>query len=260
MSIPIDERRRTSFDARAVQYDAVRPTYPETLIDDLVALSAIPPGGLVLDVGAGTGKATLPLARRGYEVIAIEPSANMAAVLRANLDGARVTMEQTTFEHYQPVRAIDVLLSAQAFHWVDPRVRYAKAAAVLRPGGAIALLRNDMADLDPDLHAELDRAYAEHLPQSRHRDAAAVRAEITAEIDASGRFGPVEVRTAAWTATYSTADYIRLLETYSDHATLESSRKARLHEAIAAAIDRRGGAITIPNIAALHLARVVRRP
>jgi SAM-dependent methyltransferase len=256
MSTPIDERRRTSFDARALQYDAVRPSYPETLFDELVALGDIPPGGLILDVGAGTGKATLPLARRGYQVIAIEPGANMAAVLRENVDGERVTIEQTTFEMYEPDRPVDVVVSAQAFHWVDPRVRYRKAAAVLRAGGAIALLRNDVADLDPDLLAELDRAYAAHLPRSRHRDAAGVRAEITAEIDASGCFGPVEVRTAAWTATCSTADYIRLLETYSDHATLESSRKARLHQAIAAAIDRRGGVITIPNVAALHLARV----
>ena len=183
----------------------------------------------------------------------------MAAVLRANADGTPVTILETTFETYQPDRPADLVVSAQAFHWVDPRLRYSKAASVLRPGGALALLRNDKADLDPDLHAELDRAYAEHLPQSRHRDASHVHAEITAEIDASACFGPVEVRTAPWTESYSTADYLRLLETYSDHAILDPSHKTPLHAAIAAAIDRRGGTITIPFVAALHLARVTPR-
>ncbi len=254
---PIDERRRTSFDARALQYDAVRPSYPDSLVDALVALSGIGEGGRVLEVGAGTGKATLLLARRGYEVIAIEPGANMAAVLRRNADGYRVVIEQTTFEAYAGAGPVDVVMSAQAFHWVAPRVRYAKAASLLRPGGALALLRNDKTELDPDLRAELDRAYAEHFPESKPFDASRdVLGEITAEIDQSGYFGAVEVRTCPWSAEYTSAEYVHLLETYSDHAVLDPPRSSRLYRDIAAAIDRRGGRIAIPHVAALHLARV----
>jgi trans-aconitate methyltransferase len=252
---PIDQRRRASFDSMAQKYDAVRPPYPEALFDDLIALVGIRDGGVVLEVGAGTGKATLPLARRGLEVIAIEPSANMAAVLRARTAGHRIEIAQTTFEAYQPTRPVDLVVSAQAFHWVEPSVRYTKAAELLGSRGALALLRNDKAELDPALRADLDRAYTAHLADGPGpRTARHERAQIAAEIEASGRFGPIEVRTYAWSATYSTADYIRLLETYSDHAVLEPSRSRPLYEAIAAAIDRRGGTITIPYLAALHLA------
>ncbi|HKE20052.1 MAG TPA: methyltransferase domain-containing protein [Kofleriaceae bacterium] len=253
----IDERRRVSFDSTADRYDAARPSYPEALFDDLIALARIRADAVVLEVGAGTGKATLPLARRGIEVIAIEPSANMAAVLRAKVDGLRVAIAGTTFEAYRADRAADVVLSAQAFHWVDPSVRYVKAADVLAPGGALALLRNDKGELDPGLASDLAGAYAEHFadgpgPHSARHE----RSQIAAEIDASGRFGAVTVRTYPWSATYSAADYIRLLETYSDHAVLKPSRSQPLYRAIARAIERRGGSITIPYVAALHLAEV----
>ena len=253
---PIDERRRASFDSMALEYDALRPSYPEAMFDDLIALGGVRDGGVVVEVGAGTGKATLPLARRGLEVIAIEPSANMAAVLRARAAGHRVAIAETTFEEFEATRPVDVVASAQAFHWVEPSVRYTKAAELLRPSGVLALLRNDKAELDPALRAELDRAYALHWAGGPGlRTARQERAQIAAEIEASGRFGEVEVRTYPWSTSYSSADYVRLLETYSDHAVLEPSRSRPLFEAIAAAIDRRGGVITIPYVAALHLAR-----
>lgn len=253
---PIDERRRTSFDARALQYDAVRPGYPEALIDELVGLSGVGEGGRILEVGAGTGKATMLLARRGFEVIAIEPGAQMAAVLRRKAAGHRVAIAETTFEAYDGDGAVDVVMSAQAFHWVAPRVRYVKAASLLRQNGALALLRNEKAHPGPELRAEIDRAYAEHFPEAGQYDGTRdVLGEITLEIDRSGCFGPVEVRTCPWIAEYTSATYVQLLETYSDHAVLEPSRRSHLFRAIGAAIDRRGGRIAIPYIAALHLAR-----
>ena len=75
------------------------------------------------------------------------------------------------------------------------------------------------------------------------------------EIDASGRFGPVEVREYPWTETLSTARYLDPLSTYSDHATLLSEQRTRLFQAIAAALDRRGGGVTIPYVSMAFLAR-----
>jgi SAM-dependent methyltransferase len=80
-------RLRTTFDEAASLYDEVRPGYPGELFDDVVSLSGIPAGGRILEIGCGTGQATVPFARRGYRILCIELGENMAAVARRNLEG-----------------------------------------------------------------------------------------------------------------------------------------------------------------------------
>src|SRR5918997_2611748 len=79
-------RLRTTFDEAASLYDEVRPGYPEDLFDDVVLLSGIPAGGRILEIGCGTGQATVPFARRGYRILCIELGENMAAVALRNLE------------------------------------------------------------------------------------------------------------------------------------------------------------------------------
>src|ERR687889_1191732 len=81
------DRLRTTFDEAAAIYDEVRPGYPEDLFDDVVSLSKIPARGRILEIGCGTGQATVPFARRGYHILCIELGENLAAVARRNLKG-----------------------------------------------------------------------------------------------------------------------------------------------------------------------------
>ena len=250
-----DEARRTSFDANAELYDAVRPSYPDALADDVIARA----GRRILEIGAGTGKATAVFARRGASIVAIEPGPSLAAVLRRNVAGRDVTVEVTTFEAWPIARPFDAVIAAQAIHWIDPRVRYPKIADVLAPGGTLAVIRNEKDAIAADLRDELDAAYArwfpawrEHPPETEVEHA---RRELTAEIDASRRFGAVDILEYPWTCRYSTARYLQLLDTYSDHAVLAAAQRAPLYQAIADAIDRRGGAIDIPYVSMAFLAR-----
>ncbi|MBA3794479.1 MAG: methyltransferase domain-containing protein, partial [Rubrobacter sp.] len=81
------DRLRSTFDGAAPLYDEVRPGYPEALFDDVASLSVIPSRGRILEIGCGTGQATVPLARRGYEILCVELGENLAAVARRR--GAR---------------------------------------------------------------------------------------------------------------------------------------------------------------------------
>jgi SAM-dependent methyltransferase len=251
----LDEARRTSFDAHAELYDAVRPSYPDALADDVIARG----GRRVLEIGAGTGKATRVFARRGASIVAIEPGPNLAAVLRKNVAGHDVTVEETTFEAWPIARSFDIVMAAQAIHWVAPAVRYVKAADVLGPGGTLALLRNEREPFERDLRDEIDAAYARWYPGSSERPVEtaveAARREFLSEIDASGLFGAVEIREYPWTDTLTTAGYLDLLSTYSDHATLAPAQRARLFQAIAAALDRHGGRLDIRYVSMAFLAR-----
>lgn len=257
----IDETQRTSFDRKAELYDAVRPSYPEALVDEALERSGIPGGGRIVEIGAGTGKATVLFARRGYAMIALEPGANLAKVLRKNLapfPNARV--EETTFEAWDGADgSFDLAISAQAFHWVDPEVRYLKTAAALRPGGALAVIRNETCGIAPAVQAELAAAYGRWFPSATWtpaRDSVDThRADVTAQIGRSGLFGPVHAGTFPWTATYTTRQYLSLLDTHSDHAQLAPQVRGALYGAIADVLERNGGGIEVPYVAVLLLAQ-----
>lgn len=114
----------------------------------------------MLEVGCGTGQATLPLARRGYGMLCVELGENLAALARDN--AARYPRAQVVtgdFEKFPvPQGVVDLLLSATAFHWLDPAVAYPKAAAqALKPGGAIALF------WDEHVHPGRDRGFRQGL-------------------------------------------------------------------------------------------------
>ncbi|MBD2511372.1 methyltransferase domain-containing protein [Nostoc muscorum FACHB-395] len=82
-----DERThlRTTFNQVALLYDQVRPGYPEALFYDVVFLSEITPDGRILEIGCGTGQATVPFARRDYRILCIELGENLATVAQRNL-------------------------------------------------------------------------------------------------------------------------------------------------------------------------------
>src|ERR671914_1959597 len=127
-------RLRTTFDEAASLYDEVRPGYPEDLFDDIVSLSGIPAGGRILEIGCGTGQATVPFARRGYRILCIELGENMAALARRNLRRySQAEVRTGAFEESSlRERAFDLAISATAFHWLDAAVAYSKVARALR--------------------------------------------------------------------------------------------------------------------------------
>ena len=112
------------------------------MFDDLVRLGGLAAGDRVVEIGSGTGQATVPLAERGLRVTAVELGAALAAVARRRTAGfPGVSVAASSFEDWHdaddtPVRAV---VSFNALHWIDPATRYAKPAALLAPGGVMAV-------------------------------------------------------------------------------------------------------------------------
>lgn len=247
-----------SFDSVSSEYERYRPGYPPELIDAIVARCGLKPGARLLEVGCGTGRATLLMAQRGYRVHALDPGINLIMqASRATKGATGVSFQLTRFEDWQGRRRFyDLVFSAQAFHWVDQAQGYAQAARALRAGGWLALFWNLSPQPAGSLCAELDAAYARCAPDMKPApDFRSLIAGRTAGIRACGLFGEPVVLEFPWVQRYSTADYLGLLGTYSDHILLPEDPRQALFGAIAEILDAHGGYIDRPYHAVLYLAQ-----
>jgi SAM-dependent methyltransferase len=231
--VPDRLRRGQVFGSVADEYDRLRPTYPEQLVDDVLAYARLD-GAPALEVGAGTGKATLAFAVRGVPVTALEPDPRMAEVLRRRAGAAPVTVMVGTFEEYVPERRFGLLYSAQAWHWVDPAVRWRKAAEALVPGGTVALFWNRDRPVDPAVTAEIRAALAHHAPAIWISDE---MLPDQPEWPESTGLHDRTSRTYRWQRTMSTVDFVARLATVSSYVLLPSPTRAALFADILARLD-----------------------
>ncbi len=262
-----DERNRlrTTFDEAALLYDEVRPGYPEALFDDVVSLSGIPPGGRILEIGCGTGQATVPFARRDYRILCVELGENLAAVARHNLAAHPLAVVRIGNFEDCPLREnyFDLAVSATAFHWLDSAVAYPKTARALRPGGAIALFWNVHVHSDAgkgffEAAQEIYERVAPEIVKPEDRKGLPRPDEVpdrAGGIEGSGLFGDVARRSYQWNESYDAEGYIRVLNTYSGHRGLNEASRESLFLGIYDLIQRKyGGRIVKGYLTTLYVA------
>ncbi|MDX6663873.1 MAG: hypothetical protein QOG68_79 [Solirubrobacteraceae bacterium] len=120
-------------------YERGRPGYAPAVVGALSAELGLAPGARVLDLAAGTGKLTRALVGGGLDVVAVEPLAELRAVLEATVGAERV-VEGVAEAIPLPDASVDAVTVADAFHWFDAEPALAEIGRVLRPGGGLALL------------------------------------------------------------------------------------------------------------------------
>jgi SAM-dependent methyltransferase len=276
-----------TFDRIAAAYDAVRSGYPASLVDHAIERGSLDSGSRVLEVGCGTGKLTELLVDRGLRVDAVDPGPNMIAMARRRLgQTGAVTFHLGRFEDVdlggQP---FDAVFSATAFHWVDPSVGWAKAAALLEVGGLLALLshvtiRDEQSGAVQDEFAEVLRKHAPEiaaewrpflglddlLANARERRGNAsemwdwllqggLKRPTLVVAEAAALFEAVEVTSVAYTVGETADEWLALFRTTSLYQRIEPSRRAPLDEDARRLIERLGGTVRSPAAVLLMTAR-----
>jgi SAM-dependent methyltransferase len=253
-----EESRR--FNGVADLYDACRPAYPEELIDALISMTGIQTNSRILEIGSGTGKATVPFARRGFSILCIEPGLDLISVASQALKNyPRVEFEAVAFEQWdERPGEFNVVLSAQAFHWIPQPIGYAKAARVLKERGGLALFWNMYPDPTDAIFLDLRKVYEEHAPELAARPSSCEELikQREADIWDSGCFSNVRVKRFPWSVKYDAAQYVGLLGTYSDHLRLSEEKRQGLYDGVSEVIDQHGGIIEKPYLAVLYVAQV----
>jgi SAM-dependent methyltransferase len=121
------------------------PSYPDELFALIRRELRLPTRPAVVDLGAGTGRASLAMAALGWLVTAVEPDRHSLDVLQARATEAGLvvatavaTAEATGLDP----ASVDLVTAAQSFHWFDQPAALAEMARVVRPGGGTALFWN----------------------------------------------------------------------------------------------------------------------
>jgi len=207
-----------SFGRAAAQYERGRPPYPAEAIDWL-----LPPGAQrVLDLGAGTGKLTRAVVGRGLEVVALEPLTGMREKLAEAVPGVEI-LDGYAESIPSPDAGFDVVLAAQAWHWVDRVRAVPEVARILRPGGRLGLVWN-VRDERIDWVARLGAIIA-----GSNEDGS--DADIDSQAVAGPPFGPMAEEFFEWRHRISAESLIDLVASRSYVITLEAgAREALLDE------------------------------
>lgn len=257
-------RRRESFDAVAAEYDSFRPSPPSEVVDGLTAAARLHPGCTVLEIGCGTGQFTVPLAVRGFEVVAIELGPHLAAHARQNLEGfSAVRVQVGSFEQWDPdTRQFDAVVCANAFHWLDPSTRVSKAASCLRAGGALAIVHvhhvrggtPGFFEATQPFHMEWGLSDDPFFQPSRP-DAVPT---IYPELGESGEFDSIERTRWEIPTPHSTASYVGWLRTDSLVSSLDGDAREGFLRDIELLIESEyGGSVTRNFVYDLAVARRV---
>jgi ubiquinone/menaquinone biosynthesis C-methylase UbiE len=142
--VRLDESGSWIFNRMADVYQA-RPAYPSDLVAAVADLARTA-GDQVGDLGAGIGHFAVPLAQRGFDVVAIDPARAMLDELErsATERGVRLrTLHATAEDLPLDAHALDLALIADALHFMDKELVAAELRRVLRPRAGLAIVTSE---------------------------------------------------------------------------------------------------------------------
>jgi SAM-dependent methyltransferase len=238
--------QRFAFDEVAELYDAARPGYPADLVTDVVAAADLTREDAVLEVGCGTGQATEAFARRGVDIVAIEPGAELARIARRRLAAfPNAAVVTTAFEDWRMETGVfRLVVAAQSWHWIAAEVRFTKAARALCPGGVLAVFGHVPMPPPAPIARAFEPIFARLAPELWTEPAEnwyLATGPLPGLFDQSGRFGAVTHRRYPWSVIRTGASLTDYLRTTSPFQKLEPPRREALLCALTRSVDANGG-------------------
>ena len=256
---------RTHFDEIVVNYDRIRPEWPDEIFTDIFRYTLPEKGKKALEIGAGTGKATTSVLDAGYDVTAVEIGSNMTEFLRNRFKAYdKFAVINDSFEDaLLGEDSYDLVYAASAFHWVDAKIGCPKVWRILKNGGTFALFRfNEISSEDKELGGEIQRADEKYLYKTHEKPA---KISIEEKISIFRGFGFNDLREYGFsdvlmnlydeTLIFSADDFLAFLDTMANRRSLPEDDKTALYAAIKEAIAMHGGYHKLNYIFQLYMGR-----
>lgn len=242
-------------------YEEIRPSYPERLIEDIILKSNLKASDRLLEIGAGTGKATVQLAEKGFEIQAVEPGEDMAEILKDKCAKySKVTIDVVSFEDWEPKKneKYDMIYCAQAFHWLDTTIKYKRCSKYLKKEGYLVLFWYETSEEETEAVKEISRKVQEVIsrydssicapPETEQRPlhkGTVKDDERKAEIEASGLFKVVHKIEYTEEVRNDAEKYLKARKTVPTFASiqdkLDSSTIVKMDNEIKQIVNEHGG-------------------
>jgi SAM-dependent methyltransferase len=255
------EEFRASFDEDPDAYDRTRPVAPGYVFDEVVQLADLQPGSAVVEIGPGTGQATRRLAERGVRVLALELGPRLAEHARLNLAGfPHVTVMTTSFEAWDYGGAkFEAVFACNSFHWVDPAVRFVKAAALLEPKRPLVVLATPWVVPEDAEQFWWDIQEDYVAVGGRRIDPATKRPDLASDfgpgVRASGLFEEPTITRYRFDVTFNAEEYATILSTQSGVKEFPLDARVELINRIRRRVEVGGGSVTAHLLAVLTVAK-----
>jgi protein-L-isoaspartate O-methyltransferase len=255
------EQRKIWYSRAAKAYNQARPQYPPSLVAQVSDIVQLSTNSAVLEIGCGPGTATVAFAPLVGSMVCVEPNPDFTHLAQQNCHAyPSVTILNTSFEEW-PLAAgkFDAVLAATSFHWIPAEVGYPKAAQALRKNGHLILLWNKELQPSYDVYQQLAEVYQHHAPSLDRYEDKPTREKILHDLGSmmveSGHFRDMTNGHVSTDVTYTTAEYLTLLTTYSPYLELETETRQGLFEDLRTLIDEKfNGKLPLSYTSAFHIA------
>jgi ubiquinone/menaquinone biosynthesis C-methylase UbiE len=254
---------KETFDTVAVNYDKYRPEYPNELFADIISYSNLQTEDKILEIGCGTGQATGGLVHNGFQnITCVELGTNLAQITSNKFkDYSSVQVIRSSFEDWEGHdESYDLAISATAFHFIEPKFGYQKVSRLLKYKGTKGFFWTVHVQQYDEIHTELRKLYksnAPHLDDSTKKTPDEIISDRKVLTENSGLFENITVFQYKWLKSYSSEEYIALLNTHSKHQQLPDNVRNTIFEKMRNIIDGHGGYINKQQLVALYLGRKV---
>lgn len=253
-----------SFDVFAETYHSVRPGYPAQLYVDIKELCGLDSTSRLLEIGAGSGIATVELAKFGSKIVAIEPGSHLAAIAKKQTEETKnVEILEETFEDFESSDRFDAILAFTAYHWIDEGIKYRKVLDLLDDVGSLVLVWNSFFLSDSPATVEVNRAYSEYFPDAYPSElsVAEVNEGVLAklhrreqEIVQNSLLYTVALRKYYTAYNYNVGTYPKLLNTFPKIVEVPEEKRKRFFTRISEIMGRHG-AIAVPVLTTLIICK-----
>lgn len=247
------------FDKAADYYDKFRPGYPKEIIKTLIDHSQLTNESKVLEIGAGSGKATDYFKDYGFSIRCIEPGENLVKIGQMKYrDYPNIKYECGRFEELEMASEnYDVIFAAQSFHWIPQPVGFQKCAEMLKKGGYLAPFWNMYLTLDNEADNELIKlshkygGFADFVSEEQCENRIN---SIVNGIKESGLFESPSVYKHFWKQEYTAKEYYGFVLTGNRFIQLPDKVKSIAYEEIKEHANKFGGKIVRPYLCVLYMA------